>query len=711
MTKRSRSVTAPMRRDEGEGLEERLVLEELAGPVGVERVVAVGLPRVADAVGHHHRVVAGLLGRPGQRQVEGGVGHRLGVGEAHGTSRTGRGRWARRSPPLYHAAGDAHPASPTARADPRPGTRLGESADLALGCEEEARRRDRRDALRLLRRRGRGRTAARRQRRRLVALAAPPPGPGRRLVGLDRHHRPGLAGDLPVPGGPDRHPAAWPTPRARWPRPGALPPPARAWSCPPSPPGRSRTWRPPSGGAPQWMQVYVLRDRGRTAELVARAAAAGFGALVLTVDAPVSGLRLRELRGGVHLPEDLASRIWPGPSTERAREGGFMAVVSRRVRPGPHLRRRRLAGRPGRPPGGGEGGAAGRRRRPLRRGRGGGGHRLQPRGPPARRRTGHRRRPGRGGRRGRRAGGGLRRRRHPPCRRRRQGAGPGRPGGAGGPAGPVVAGHRGRTTGWLGCSAGSRPSSAGPWPCAGPPRSTDLDRSPRPARAPRRGQGGPAGDHRGTRLLLAARADDDHPGGARPRPGRGPGARRWPPAAARGVLARSLRAPGPFHVGVLLPNVPEYLFWLNGAALAGAAVVGHQPHPAGRGAGRRRAGHRLPAARDRRRGRGAARGPRPRARPDRVLVVGTVRLRRRLPERANAGGDEARRRWSSRGRRGRRGPALPAAVHLGHHRHPQGRALHPGAAGQDRRSGGPRLRLPPPRASATAPCPCSTATP
>ena len=31
------------------------------------------------------------------------------------------------------------------------------------------------------------------------------------------------------------------------------------------------------------------------------------------------------------------------------------------------------------------------------------------------------------------------------------------------------------------------------------------------------------------------------------------------------------------HVGVLLPNGPEYLFWLNGAALAGAAIVGINP--------------------------------------------------------------------------------------------------------------------------------------
>ncbi len=47
--------------------------------------------------------------------------------------------------------------------------------------------------------------------------------------------------------------------------------------------------------------------------------------------------------------------------------------------------------------------------------------------------------------------------------------------------------------------------------------------------------------------------------------------------AARGVLARSLIGDAAPHIGVLLPNGAEYLFWLNGAALAGAAIVGINP--------------------------------------------------------------------------------------------------------------------------------------
>jgi len=54
---------------------------------------------------------------------------------------------------------------------------------------------------------------------------------------------------------------------------------------------------------PLWFQLYVQPDRDFTRELVRRAEAAGYQALVLTVDAPVNGLRNREQRAGFALPE------------------------------------------------------------------------------------------------------------------------------------------------------------------------------------------------------------------------------------------------------------------------------------------------------------------------------------------------------------------------------------------------------------------------
>ena len=52
----------------------------------------------------------------------------------------------------------------------------------------------------------------------------------------------------------------------------------------------------------QWMQLYVMGDRAIAEQLVRRARAAGYSALVLTVDAAVSGLRERDVRNGFRLP-------------------------------------------------------------------------------------------------------------------------------------------------------------------------------------------------------------------------------------------------------------------------------------------------------------------------------------------------------------------------------------------------------------------------
>jgi 4-hydroxymandelate oxidase len=49
-----------------------------------------------------------------------------------------------------------------------------------------------------------------------------------------------------------------------------------------------------AGGGAWWFQVYILRSRERTADLVRRAAAAGAGALVLTADTPVVGRKRRD---------------------------------------------------------------------------------------------------------------------------------------------------------------------------------------------------------------------------------------------------------------------------------------------------------------------------------------------------------------------------------------------------------------------------------
>jgi len=54
--------------------------------------------------------------------------------------------------------------------------------------------------------------------------------------------------------------------------------------------------------ARKWFQVYVWRDRGLVTEMVDRAAAAGFEAIMVTVDTAVFGKRDRDVRRGFELP-------------------------------------------------------------------------------------------------------------------------------------------------------------------------------------------------------------------------------------------------------------------------------------------------------------------------------------------------------------------------------------------------------------------------
>jgi L-lactate dehydrogenase (cytochrome) len=49
-----------------------------------------------------------------------------------------------------------------------------------------------------------------------------------------------------------------------------------------------------------WFQLYVMKDRGYAEDLIARAKAAGCSTLVLTIDLPVPGRRLRDTRNGLN---------------------------------------------------------------------------------------------------------------------------------------------------------------------------------------------------------------------------------------------------------------------------------------------------------------------------------------------------------------------------------------------------------------------------
>ena len=57
-----------------------------------------------------------------------------------------------------------------------------------------------------------------------------------------------------------------------------------------------------------WFQLYMWTDRDRSMALVNRAAAAGFDTLLVTVDVPVAGARLRDVRNGMTIPPTLTPK-------------------------------------------------------------------------------------------------------------------------------------------------------------------------------------------------------------------------------------------------------------------------------------------------------------------------------------------------------------------------------------------------------------------
>ncbi|MEJ0098222.1 MAG: alpha-hydroxy acid oxidase [Pseudomonadota bacterium] len=92
--------------------------------------------------------------------------------------------------------------------------------------------------------------------------------------------------------------------------------------------------------APFWFQLYVLKDRGYTRELVDRAAAAGCTALMFTVDIPIGALRRRDARNGLTVPPRIGLRnalemagkprwAWSLATARRREFGNLSAAVAR----------------------------------------------------------------------------------------------------------------------------------------------------------------------------------------------------------------------------------------------------------------------------------------------------------------------------------------------------------------------------------------------
>jgi 4-hydroxymandelate oxidase len=86
-------------------------------------------------------------------------------------------------------------------------------------------------------------------------------------------------------------------------------------------------------GAARWFQLYVHRDRDLTAELVRRADAAGYGAIVLTVDAPFLGRRYRDEVNRFSLPPGMGLANFPGGVIPHVNGSGLMAFFRSELDP------------------------------------------------------------------------------------------------------------------------------------------------------------------------------------------------------------------------------------------------------------------------------------------------------------------------------------------------------------------------------------------
>jgi len=75
---------------------------------------------------------------------------------------------------------------------------------------------------------------------------------------------------------------------------------------------------------PKWFQLYMWKDRGFVLDLLQRARAAGYRALMLTVDGPRTGARERDVRNGFGIPPRVTLRSVAGGLRHPAWTTGFV---------------------------------------------------------------------------------------------------------------------------------------------------------------------------------------------------------------------------------------------------------------------------------------------------------------------------------------------------------------------------------------------------
>ena len=89
-----------------------------------------------------------------------------------------------------------------------------------------------------------------------------------------------------------------------------------------------------AASGPLWLQTYIFKDRGLTADLAARAKAAGYRALVVTVDTPVLGRRERDSRNQFELPAGIEMRnLNRAPAVPGEYESPMVRFIKQQIDP------------------------------------------------------------------------------------------------------------------------------------------------------------------------------------------------------------------------------------------------------------------------------------------------------------------------------------------------------------------------------------------
>ena len=89
-----------------------------------------------------------------------------------------------------------------------------------------------------------------------------------------------------------------------------------------------------AASGPLWLQTYIFRDRDLTLNLATRAKAAGYRALVLTVDTPVLGRRERDPRNKFELPTGIEMRnVTMPPSGPGEYESPMVRFIRQQIDP------------------------------------------------------------------------------------------------------------------------------------------------------------------------------------------------------------------------------------------------------------------------------------------------------------------------------------------------------------------------------------------